>query len=367
MLQRAKDVANRIIFSAAIGITGGNIAHADDGDGNIISQYLNQKSKDAVVAQVGIKLSPKDQERAKVAEEMATNIVGEVVPPAEASINPNPISPNILPEHQQFASPERIYGQEIWVPIEVKGNSGSMETLNLKATLYIPEGEGPFPLMIYNHGGLRDESWVDEEEILRPVFGVSRDLVDNRKYAIIAPMSRGRGGSGGDIGYSSQHKCASSDEWSGKRLEDIEGTIKYIGGFSRIDTSQILLMGHSRGGSLAVAYAEKHPKNVIGYVNFGGSWWDKNEDKNRECIRFNNSIMKRDKNSELGDTESLWVYGKQDKIVTAWMGKRYYKKYKKKGGNATLLLTNEDHGSVFEKYASYKNALDDYLNRIEQR
>src|SRR6266481_5721650 len=63
--------------------------------------------------------------------------------------------------------------------------------LSIQAYLYRPPGDGPFPLIIYNHG-----SRENREREPRPFSYVGRILLRNR-YAVLVPERRGYGRSDG--------------------------------------------------------------------------------------------------------------------------------------------------------------------------
>src|SRR5262249_48230673 len=71
---------------------------------------------------------------------------------------------------------------------EVFYPSGS---LRIQAYLYKPHGEGPFPVVIYNHG-----SRAGRERHSVPFEYIGR-LLTRAGYAVLVPERRGYGGSGG--------------------------------------------------------------------------------------------------------------------------------------------------------------------------
>ncbi len=283
----------------------------------------------------------------------------EIVPIATDLPDENPTEiANILPEHHQFASPEAVSAKIIDIPIEVKGSWGSKEKLNLKATLFMPEGEGPFPLMVFSHGGVRSSS--DRMQV--PSFDLTSQFT-KRGIAVIAPIRRGRGGSDGDL-YDTQRECSESNKGLKNSLEDTDGVIKYMKYFPRIDFSELIFAGHSRGGVLSVALAEKYPQNAMAAINFSGGWWDKIADANgSKCSSFNNAVFKRSKKGKF-TKETLWVYGKWDQIVTQKMGEKYHKTYTKRGGDAKLHIDPNGGHRLHNNAAIMSGPVSEYLESI---
>ena len=85
--------------------------------------------------------------------------------------------------------------------------------LKIEAYLYKPEGPGPFPVVIYNHGS---RGGHEREE--RPFVYVGEIMVD-RGYLVIVPERRGYGQSDGPTLAKRSVRIAAHDSWRvcGKR------------------------------------------------------------------------------------------------------------------------------------------------------
>ncbi len=274
--------------------------------------------------------------------------------------NPTQIA-SIIPEHQQFASPDRVHGETITIPIKVKGSWGKEKTLRLKATLHMPEGEGPFPLAVYSHGSVYKGQ---KDEVLKMHSSMVRDLT-SRGFAVITPMRRGRGGSEGSLG-TTQYKCDASKTGLENGIEDINGVIDYMKGFPRINASEILMIGKSRGGVLSVEYAERYPDNVIGGVNFAGGWWNTKK-SDQKCIDFDNARFDRKEGSKF-NKNTFWAYGANDTISPKEKGESYHRKYTEKGGMADLFTYPATHSGwgrgIITKYDLYRKDFDEYMTEM---
>lgn len=105
--------------------------------------------------------------------------------------------------------------------------------------LRLPEGEGPFPVIVFIHGGC----WMSEYDI-----GHSRKLANAFPQEGIATWSleyRRIGDPGG--------------AWPGT-FDDIEAGFKYLSrltGRFALDASKVILVGHSAGGHLALWLAQR--------------------------------------------------------------------------------------------------------------
>jgi dienelactone hydrolase len=151
--------------------------------------------------------------------------------------------------------------------------------VRLEVVLFKPEGAGPFPLFVFNHGstgaGTRPERFTRTSWN----FGLAEVFLD-RGWMVAFPQRRGRGRSDGlyDEGFTpartNGYSCdpARSLPGADRALSDIEAAVKEL--LRRPDVSRraILMGGNSRGGILSVAYAGKHPEQILGVINFVGGW-----------------------------------------------------------------------------------------------
>jgi len=81
--------------------------------------------------------------------------------------------------------PALSFAQAPPTPVEVTFQSGS---LVLHGFIYKPEGKGPFPAVLWNHGSERRPGWLPE---LAPLFL-------SKGYIFFIPHRRGHGRSPGD-------------------------------------------------------------------------------------------------------------------------------------------------------------------------
>ena len=152
--------------------------------------------------------------------------------------------------------------------------------LTLRALLWRPAGNGPFPAIVYNHGS-GPQSDLRRPEVLGPVFarhgyvflyvfrrgaGLSADQGTNS----VALMNRALEEKGRDARNQLQLQLLESE------LSDVRGGLAFLRARSDVDSRRIGCVGHSFGGSLALLLAERDP-DVRATVLFGaaaGSWGD---------------------------------------------------------------------------------------------
>lgn len=147
----------------------------------------------------------------------------------------------------------------------------------LQADLFKPDGPGPFPGVLWNHGGA-SPSPGSSTYSAAPVLG---ELFSRRGYVLLIPHRRG-------YGRSPRHPLVDqfmaekrTDERNKVQLElmdlhmkDVEGALQYLERVPFVDRNRLAVAGCSYGGSLTLFAAERNLP-VRAAVNFAGgavSW-----------------------------------------------------------------------------------------------
>jgi len=111
-----------------------------------------------------------------------------------------------------------------------------------RAIVFIPKGEGPHPVIVALHGGGRTSGAIG---VFRRYAGAFAPL----NYAVVAPDYRAG--------------------WFGcGALEDMLGTIDFIGEHVRLDRDRIILVGESHGAYVAALTATR--ERVLAVIGTGG-------------------------------------------------------------------------------------------------
>jgi dipeptidyl aminopeptidase/acylaminoacyl peptidase len=129
--------------------------------------------------------------------------------------------------------------------------------LRVKARVFWPAGKGPFPGIVFGHGGV---DGLSDSSIRR-----CREL-SKAGFAVFAPSYRGEDGSQGTI------------EVAKGEVNDVLNGLEVFKQDSRLDLSRIALMGTSHGaliGLLAVSRSDQFKALVFAYgVSDIFAWWD---------------------------------------------------------------------------------------------
>lgn len=252
-------------------------------------------------------------------------------------------------------------GEQVNIPMVEHGVLWD-STIQLEATIYKPDGDGPFPTVIFNHGSTGPGA-IPEDMTINP-WGLGQHLV-NQDIALIVPMRRGRGKSDGS--YKELYSCNPEDISKGLKYAElsIEATYDYLLNQSWFDETKLIVAGNSRGGILSLVYASHQPEKVAGVVNFSGGWVG--DVCNIQGQSQNISIFE---NSGKSYTKpALFIYGRNDSYYADDTITKQAEAFNHSGGEADFQLYKLPQGvSGYEIFYNYGHlwayVLNSYLAEV---
>jgi dienelactone hydrolase len=195
----------------------------------------------------------------------------------------------------------------------------------LQVTVLMPDGQGPFPLAVMNHGASAT-SRPDLEPRYRFTFAAYYFL--SRGYAVALPMMRGFAGSEGK-----QVLDGCNQEAVGiSNAKDIRAVIEFMSVQPYIDWSRLVVAGQSFGGWNALALGTLKLPNVRGLINFSGGADISN-------CRDTPAALARAAERYGAQTivPSLWIYGDNDTVFAPPVWRAMFDHYIAAGGRAELV------------------------------
>ena len=195
----------------------------------------------------------------------------------------------------------------------------------LVATLFKPDGKGPFPIVVINHGkSLGDPK---KQQRYRPTSAAA--LFVSRGYAVIAPMRAGFGHSDGKF---SLGDCSTlRDGYTQAR--SVKQTLDVVRKQAWADPNRILLVGQSHGGLASVAFLAAYPDypGLKGAINFSGGL------RARACAWQQEMEEAFADYGKKAKQPSLWFYAENDSFFSQELVQASYRAYTQAGGQATLV------------------------------
>ncbi|MGZ8340516.1 MAG: alpha/beta hydrolase family protein [Telluria sp.] len=250
---------------------------------------------------------------------------------ASAAVAVLALSPALSVE-QELPLDARLNEQVIMVP------AGGGEEAMLQTTIFRPSGDGPFPLLIINHG---KEAGAPRDQA-RDRFVFMATAFVKRGYAVMVPMRRGFSGSTGTY---VDHGCDMRANGYG-HASDIKATIEFARNQKWIDDQRIVVAGQSYGGLATIAMGTEPIEGVRGLINIAGGLRDDgaNCDWRAELV---NAFANYGAQNKIA---SLWMYGFNDSLFGPNLAARMHDAFVRSGGQARLItfgaFKRDSHGMI---------------------
>ncbi|MEY4268476.1 MAG: hypothetical protein RIS90_3011 [Pseudomonadota bacterium] len=214
---------------------------------------------------------------------------------------------------------DRVNEQVVMIP-----KTGGLFAFELETTLYKPEGDGPFPIVLINHGKAFGEPrlqarWRNS--------GIARFFLQ-RGYVVLMPMRQGFSKSTGSyIG------GGCNIESNGlQQAQDTQGALDWAVSQRWADKDKILVMGQSHGGWTTLAFGTLSYPGVKGLVNFAGGL------RQDGCVNWQGNLARAAGSFGQKTTlPSLWLYGDNDSYFPPDTFRPMFERYTAAGGQAQLV------------------------------
>ncbi len=209
----------------------------------------------------------------------------------------------------------------------------------LETTIFKPNGPGPFPLVILNHG--KDFGDARKQKRYRG-YPIAREFT-KRGYMVVMPMRLGFSKSDGVY---KQYGCDMVKDGY-IQAESVAPVVEYFKKQTDVDSNRIVMIGYSYGGVVSIAYGAAYPNSVMGIVSFaggfkktsGGCLWD--VELSKAYAEFGGK----------NKTPQLWIYANNDSLFSPTMVDRMYRSFRSPSvpTRAVILDNFEDDGhKLFE-------------------
>jgi dienelactone hydrolase len=214
-----------------------------------------------------------------------------------------------------------------------KNGKAMMET-----TVFQPNGPGPFPLLILNHG--KDAGAPSHQQRDRFIFMATAFV--KRGYAVMVPMRQGFANSTGQ--YRDFGCNMTANGYS--QADDVLAAVNFAREQDWIDSDHIVVAGQSYGGLATVALGTRDLPGVRGLINFAGGLRDDANscDWRAELVRAFGAYGAGNK------IASLWMYGANDSLFGPELVVRMHDAFVRSGGDARLVeygaFKRDAHGMI---------------------
>lgn len=223
-----------------------------------------------------------------------------------------------------------LHESVVRVPVVVKDAFGERH-LSLETTVYKPDGDGPFPLLILSHGTppFGKRRYMERTRYLEQ----SREFI-KLGFVVAIPMRRGYGNSDGNP---VMEKCtdAPHHEIGLGEAKDLLATVEYMKREPYVDGTRIVLAGQSGGGFASIACSGIGFEGLVAVVNFAGG---RGSMQNAGVCSENELISAYGKYGKTSRVPTLWLYTQNDLYFPPRLAKEMYEAFVKPGGQAKMVL-----------------------------
>lgn len=195
----------------------------------------------------------------------------------------------------------------------------------LETTVFQPNGPGPFPLLIINHG--KDPGRPSSQP--RDRFYHMATAFVKRGYAVMVPMRQGFANSTG------HYRDRGCDMTANGYLQadDIRATLDYARSQKWINAGQVVVAGQSYGGLATMALGTQALPGVRGLINVAGGLRDDSD----RCAWRSALVSAFAEYGAKSKLPSLWLYGENDSLFGPDLANRLHAAYSQAGGRARLV------------------------------
>jgi dienelactone hydrolase len=216
--------------------------------------------------------------------------------------------------------------------------AGRNQQARLETTVFQPNGPGPFPLIIINHG--KDPGHPNLQP--RDRFYHMAHAFVARGYAVMVPMRQGFANSTGNY---RDHGCDMTANGY-IQAEDVRDTIEYARQQKWIDADHIVVAGQSYGGLATMALGTQDLPGVRALLNFAGGLRDDSEG----CGWRSSLVSAFAEYGAQNKIPSLWMYGANDSLFGPELVARMHDAFEQAGGKAQLVeyaaFKRDSHGML---------------------
>jgi dienelactone hydrolase len=239
------------------------------------------------------------------------------------------VSPGLA---EQTAPPPRLQ-EEIWgLPTEIP-------TI---AYLVRPVGNGPFPLVVMNHGVALDpkeRSFFPLVEFRDAAFWFAR-----RGYLVVAPVGPGYGATGLNVPerglfgpfFSHVGSCDNPNfRGAGLAIAALDlAIIDYLAKAKIIVPDDVVVVGQSAGGWGAIALSSQNPSSVRAIITFAAGRGGRVGGKPNNNCAPDKLVQAAGAFGRTSRVPMLWLYSKNDSYFGPALTRRMHDAFTAAGGNA---------------------------------
>lgn len=205
-------------------------------------------------------------------------------------------------------------------------------------TSFRPPGSGPFPWIVLSHGTATTREANRALGRYRPLHPV-REWVA-RGYAVLVPVRRGYGASGGDRLGDGYGSCAKPDfRRAGEgAAADLLATVAWARSQPDLDAKSWLLVGQSAGGFASIYAASRQPEGLVAVLAFApGRGGNPDTRPGEPCASAELARLFAELAPRI-EVPVLWFYAENDQFIGPRVQKLWFESFRSAGGRGEYVM-----------------------------
>jgi dienelactone hydrolase len=232
----------------------------------------------------------------------------------------------------------------VQIPVEGAGAFGA--DARMVAGVFLPAGDGPFPVLIYSHG----RSGTDLERSLTRLPDLRGHVRywQKKGFAVVAPIRPGYGETGGvdredsGVRYDVFGNCWGQPDFghaAAAATAAVQATLTWVRQQSWANARRIVLVGASMGGLGSIASAATNPDGVVAYINFSGGTGGNGKRAPEHSCGFEAMEELMSAYGKTARVPSLWLYAQNDSFWGADWPRAWHGAYASRGSPTRFVTT----------------------------
>jgi dienelactone hydrolase len=219
------------------------------------------------------------------------------------------------------------------LPVTVQDTFGRRETRTITVTTFRPPGDGPFPLLVLNHGRATQDRRAGQG---RQRYEPQARYFVSLGFAVFIPTRVGYGDTYGDFDPEFAGDCQAMRPAAASQAaaDQVLATVALARMQPWVDASRWVVMGASLGGLTTLATAARNPPGLVAAVNFaGGHGGRPDTNPGNSCSPAALSTLWQQQGAAAA-LPTLWLYWLNDRYWGADWPQRWAKSWQEGGGKA---------------------------------
>jgi len=251
------------------------------------------------------------------------------------------------------------------VPVTVKDAFNKEITGDVLVTTFRPQGPGPFPLVVMNHG--RDSG--TRAQAPRPRFEPIARFFIRKGFAVAVPQRLGYGVSA-SAGDPDDHTGCQNPRYQpagDAAAVQVLAVVEHMRKEADIDPSRLVIMGQSFGGFTTVAAAATKPDGLVAAINIaGGSGGNSVTRPGNPCrahlLEYTYAAW-----GKTATAPMLWMYSENDQYFNPKNARAWFDAFTKAGAKAEFKLMppfgDDGHALLERANDLWQPVVDEFLAR----